>query len=128
VTKIPESLTLYGNPIKFSQIVINLVTNAIDASQKTSGAIGGIVTVELTYRKEAVYLSVHDRGSGIPPEICEYIWKPFFSSKRSGTGLGLATTRTIVEQYFYGTISATCTKELGTIFMVKIPHIKKPGL
>jgi signal transduction histidine kinase len=122
VTRIPEPLTLYGSPIKFSQIVINLVTNAIDASQETPGLSAETVTIGLIHQNEAVYLSVHDRGIGIAPEICEYIWKPFFTSKRFGTGLGLATTRTIVEQYFNGTISVTCSEDSGTTFTVKIPH------
>ncbi len=62
-------------------------------------------------------LSVQDTGKGIDPEILPDIFNPFFTTKKTGTGLGLAVINKIVEDH-HGTINVKSTKGQGTIFTI----------
>jgi signal transduction histidine kinase len=71
-----------------------------------------------------VVISVSDNGDGIPPEIQSKIFVPNFTTKNSGTGLGLAMCKNIVEQA-HGEISFETQLTVGTTFYVKLPLIKE---
>ncbi len=71
----------------------NLVLNALHVTPK-----GGAVRVEARRTGERVVLSVVDEGPGVPAELRERIWEPFFTTKQRGTGLGLAIVRKRVEE------------------------------
>jgi signal transduction histidine kinase len=77
------------------QVILNLVTNAIDASPP-----GSRIELELSHRNELLRVAVLDRGAGIPPELREQVFEPFYTTKGAGegTGLGLAIVALIVEE------------------------------
>jgi PAS domain S-box-containing protein len=86
------------DPVQIQQVLINLAMNAMEAMAS------GPPTRELTIRAERkdereVFVSVEDRGPGIPPEITARIFDPFFTTKSEGTGMGLAICRSIVESH-----------------------------
>ncbi|MEN9647709.1 MAG: hypothetical protein RLY57_513, partial [Candidatus Parcubacteria bacterium] len=97
-------------------------SNAIDA-YKYSTSTNRTVEVICTKENQHLKLIVTDYGSGISEEIIEHIFEPFFTTKDSstGTGIGLCSTKNIVEKDFNGTISVASTKDDGTIFTVQIP-------
>jgi len=106
---------------QLEQIVINLVTNAlqaVDHAERNQKEIEVVTRLDTHH----VLLTVSDNGVGLPEEAGERIYDPFFSSKvpGEGTGLGLAVTRTFVER-FGGTIVAANRPEGGATFTVSFP-------
>jgi signal transduction histidine kinase len=113
------SLELKGPPPRFSQILNNLVTNAIDASHPKGG---GTITVELCSTAEGVRLSVRDEGVGISSENLPKIFDPMFTTKPfgEGTGLGLSLVHDIVTVDFAGAIEVTSTPGEGSTITVQL--------
>jgi len=107
-----------GNASQVGQVVLNLVTNAIDAIDSGSMADHEI-RIETHHDGESVVLTVSDTGAGIPPELGERIFDPFVTSKAigSGTGLGLSICRSIVVS-LGGTIRAESRSPRGTAVTV----------
>jgi signal transduction histidine kinase len=125
-----KKIELYGDPIKFWQVISNLLANAIEASEisanpDTSGvAKDQEIIIELGQQNNLITLSVKDNGSGIRLENLNKIFEPFFSTKKSagqGLGLGLSSTKNIIEKYFAGTITVSSELGQGSIFMVSLP-------
>lgn len=119
-----EPLSLFGDPIKFYQIAVNLISNAIDSYAEVSH-IKESRNVTAVLKKEGTNLvfEVKDTGVGIPSENEEKIFEPFFTTKEygRGIGLGLSTTKTIVEKNFQGTVTMKSTPRHGTQFTITIP-------
>ena len=115
-------LEIYGSPGRFSQVVTNLVTNAVDASEAKNGLIE--LSMERTAR--GVELSVRDDGPGISPEIMAKIFEPMFTTKPfgQGTGLGLAIVQDIVTSDFGGSIELESRLGEGATFRVLFPKRK----
>jgi PAS domain S-box len=127
--------TVFMDPAQLEQVVMNLVLNARDAMQNKGGGTLTIATTRCTYTKEqlpapedeelphgeCVCLVVEDTGEGIPAEIRERIFEPFFSTKGVGnTGLGLATVYGIVRQN-KGFVTVESEVGVGTRFTVVLP-------
>lgn len=123
-----KKILLYGNPIKFNQVITNLLSNAIDAYPKEfpreSNPLRSVHITCLVSKNTASFL-VTDKGAGINPEHLEKLWEPFFTTKKEGFGLGLSTTKEIIETYFHGRIRVECTKKYGTRFTVSVPLLLK---
>lgn len=113
-----EDATMIGSDILIYRLVYNLVENAIKYNHPL-----GQVTVTAYQRNKQVYLSVEDTGSGIPKELRERVFEPFFRVDKSrsrelgGVGLGLALVREIVRVH-NGSICIKSGKTGGTIFEV----------
>lgn len=113
-----EDATMIGSDILIYRLVYNLVENAIKYNHPL-----GHVTVTAYQRNKHVYLSVEDTGSGIPKELRERVFEPFFRVDKSrsrelgGVGLGLALVREIVRVHD-GSICIKSGKTGGTIFEV----------
>ena len=113
-----EDATMIGSDILIYRLVYNLVENAIKYNHPL-----GQVTVTAYQRNKHVYLSVEDTGSGIPKELRERVFEPFFrvdkarSRELGGVGLGLAFVREIVRVHD-GSICIKSGKTGGTIFEV----------
>jgi signal transduction histidine kinase len=102
---------------QMTQALLNLVQNAIDATQK-----GGKVSVRLGKQENDLVIDIADTGSGIPPEQLERIFDLYYSTKPDGTGMGLAITQQIVSQH-QGTLRVESEKGRGSTFSVRIPQI-----
>jgi len=104
---------------QLQQIFLNIINNAIDAVERD-----GRIRVASRQVDHAVAIDVHDDGPGIPPEIQEKIFEPFFSTKkatdRHGTGLGLSITYGLVKK-LGGQISVQSAVGSGTVFRVSFP-------
>ena len=116
-----KNITMVGSDILIYRLVYNLVENAIKYNHS-----GGQVTVT-AYRKEKhVYLSVEDTGNGIPEELRDRVFEPFFRVDKSrsrelgGVGLGLALVREIVRVHD-GSITVRSNPSGGTVFDVILP-------
>lgn len=98
-------LPLYGDPTRFRQLMTNLICNAIDAYGKATDDAGRNVQIEGEQNNDgSVRITVRDHGSGIPKDIQEKVFDPFYTTKDDGMGIGLFVAKQIVEEYFGGTI------------------------
>jgi len=110
---------VYVDPKQIQQVFLNLFLNAVQAMQ-----LGGTLTVQsaLSFvdEVEMVQVRVTDTGQGIPPQILEKIFTPFFTTKAQGTGLGLAISHRLIEQH-RGRLSVVSQDGVGTTFTVELP-------
>ena len=102
----------------FKQALLNLLLNAQQAMPD-----GGEITVQAGAEGDGVTLSVIDAGKGMTPEVAAKVFRPFFSTRPGGTGLGLATTRKIVEAHG-GTIEVQSEVGRGSKFTLRLPAAK----
>jgi signal transduction histidine kinase len=117
-----------ANPIQMHQVLLNLCVNARDAMPQ-----GGTLTLRARNAAiepgsagiapgDYVRIEIADTGTGIPPDVLERIWEPFFSTKKAeqGTGLGLSTVRGIIESH-HGLIQVETALGRGTTFIIHLP-------
>jgi signal transduction histidine kinase len=105
------------NEAKIEQVIINLIRNAIEATSENTG----VIIINLTGNNQDVIIQISDNGVGIPPDLLERIWSPFFTTKgEEGTGLGLEICRRIIEAH-KGQITCESSIGKGTCFTVTLP-------
>lgn len=111
------SCIIWSDPYPLRQVLINLLTNALQATEP-----GGKITLILEDMGEEKRLTVADTGQGIPKENMEKIFEPFFSTKApgEGTGLGLFVSRGIIEK-LGGTIGVESKLGQGSRFIISLP-------
>ncbi len=97
------------------QALLNLLINAQQATPA-----GGTITMQCIEKTDAIVVSVSDTGAGIAPEARERIFRPFFSTKQGGTGLGLSLTQRIIQEHG-GTLTFESEIGKGTTFVVRLP-------
>ncbi len=111
-----------GDARQIQQVVLNLVTNALQAMSPG----GGTLRVA-TWREDGrIKLEVRDTGGGIPADVRERIFEPFFTTKSDGTGLGLSVSYGIVTAHG-GTIEVVESSSCGTAFHVSLPVCDTTG-
>lgn len=116
----PEVPPIEADGEALKQVVLNLVLNAIQATPE-----GGRITIRTgILSSDAVMISVRDDGVGIAPDDLEKVFDPFFSTKPTGTGLGLAMVRRIVDAHA-GHIDISSTLGLGTEIVLRLPLVHK---
>jgi signal transduction histidine kinase len=116
---------LYGDSVKFQQIIANLVNNAIDSYGSDECANGHkLVRLDLYVRQNHLIVEVSDRGCGITTDQLKQLFQPFYSTKGAaglGLGIGLFAVKRYVETDFKGSIRAKSSERRGTQFIVKLP-------
>ncbi len=102
------------------QVLINLIVNAMQAMND-----GGKITISTYFDEFNIYLKCEDTGSGIPEEIIDKIFNPFFTTKKvnEGTGLGLSVVHGIIYSH-NGEITVSSKENIGTEFIVSLPGIE----
>jgi PAS domain S-box-containing protein len=113
-TSIPEAM---ADRVQLQQVLMNLMLNSIEAMQKTGGELS---VASKTIEDGQLLISISDTGSGLPADQPERIFKPFFTTKAQGTGMGLSISRRIVESHG-GRLWATAQANRGTIFHFTLP-------
>ncbi len=111
----PHLPPLQADPNQMKQVLLNLVKNALEAMDS-----GGRVVLTSGAEDNQVWFSVEDTGGGMPPEVLEKIFNPFFTTKKKGTGLGLAVIHKIVADH-HGSVSVQSLPDQGTTFRIKLP-------
>lgn len=110
---------IIGNADKIQQVLINLIRNAGHASEPKSR-----IEIFIEPTDNFWIIKIKDYGKGIPDEIKEKVWEPFFTTKSSGTGLGLDICKKIIENH-NGQIWFDSKVNSGTTFYIKLPAVKE---
>lgn len=103
-----------ANQIK--QALINLVQNALQAMPD-----GGLLDIETRFDDARAYIVVKDTGNGIPEELMDKIFQPFFTTRPTGTGLGLSLAKRVIEEDHRGTLDVQSRPGEGTTFTIALP-------
>jgi signal transduction histidine kinase len=107
-----------GDPIQLQQVLINLVTNSIDAMRGVTNRPRELL-IRSARSPDGVLIEVQDSGSGIDPDELERIFEPFFTTKQEGLGMGLSISRSIVESH--GGRIWTVPGSQGALFAISLP-------
>ena len=99
-----EPVRLHGYPNEYSQVVLNVLTNAKEAIEARGG--GGVVSVRVEAKDGLGCVVVRDDGGGIAPATLDKIFEPYFSTKPMGTGIGLYMSKQIIERNMGGRLTA----------------------
>lgn len=99
----------------FKQAILNLLLNALQAMPT-----GGELTIQVRIEHGRCVIRIIDTGHGMPPEVVSRVFKPYYTTKPGGSGLGLATTRKIIEAHG-GTIGVNSEPTRGTCFTITLP-------
>ena len=102
------------------QVFVNLITNALQAIDGQEGTLRLSITPEISNGEPGAGVTVEDSGPGVPPELREQIFNPFFTSKKEGVGLGLSIVAKIVDDH-HGTIRLEDGVPRGARFHVFFP-------
>lgn len=107
-----------GDPGQLTQVVLNLVRNAVEAAGQD-----GLVNLSLRGTPEGMALSIRDSGPGLNADVLSKLFRPFFTTKERGTGLGLAVSQAIAHNHG-GDITACNAPEGGAVFTLTLPACK----
>ncbi len=113
-----EGLSAWVSPPELKQVVLNLLTNALDSIDD-----GGLVTVLLEHDESTFTLTVSDNGCGMTSEVLDHLFEPFFTRRRDGrgTGLGLSITYRIVQDHAGELVAHSDGPGLGSKFVLTVP-------
>jgi signal transduction histidine kinase len=105
-------------PSKFNQVIMNILTNSIQAMEK-----GGELFIQTVSSAIGVKIIIKDNGLGMTPEVKEHIFEPFYTTKDvgKGTGLGLSISYGIIEKH-HGHIDVISEPDKGTEFIISLPR------
>lgn len=106
---------------QMKQVILNITKNAFESMEA-----GGSLTIKLSVKNNKCQIKISDTGTGIPEKDIKKIFQPFYTSKNSGTGLGLVVCRRII-QSFGGEIFITSKENVGTHVDIFLPVLKNPS-
>jgi signal transduction histidine kinase len=117
-----KKIKVLADAMKLHRVLTNIVSNAFQAMPE-----GGTLTVSFQDRENRVILEIRDTGVGIPVDVRQHLFEPYFTTRSKGTGLGLAIARRVLEE-FGGTIELAPNEAaggVGTIARICLPTVSK---
>ncbi|HEX5170679.1 MAG TPA: ATP-binding protein [Cyclobacteriaceae bacterium] len=114
-----DPVFINANPEKLGIAILNILVNAVDAVQPQDGTIN----LRLTDDMDACRILISDNGCGISPENLKNLFEPYFTSKKTGMGLGLASTLNIIKAHS-GDIDVSSEVNKGTNFTITLPYLE----
>ncbi|MCE5180685.1 MAG: HAMP domain-containing protein [Betaproteobacteria bacterium] len=120
-----EDVMAYGFRNEFSQVLLNLLTNAKEAIQQKR-LVDGSIRIAISGKTGQAVVVIEDNAGGILPDILPRIFDPYFTTKEKGTGIGLYMSKMIIEHSMNGSIEAF-NIEGGTQFVVAVPVEETSG-
>jgi PAS domain S-box-containing protein len=117
---VEKRIKITGNENQIKQVIINLIKNAIEAISQ-NGTI--TITLKLSDDEREVIIAIEDNGSGMPTDILEKVFEPFYTTKTKGTGLGMMIIKKIIVDHD-GKITITSIEDIGTEVLISFPVIQ----
>lgn len=118
-----EHVTLFGEPLRLSHILVILVRNALEAYPENTPPKGRVVTVTLAQTTDAITVAVSDKGQGMTEAMRKKLFTPLRSTKKDGLGIGLYVAKKIIETQFNGSLKLG-THTPHTEFILTIPKAR----
>jgi signal transduction histidine kinase len=115
-----ENGMVYIDSKRIKQVLVNLIKNAIEAIEENHKNEHGRILIKTEIADKKAVIFIQDNGIGMEDEIVEQLFTPFFSTKETGTGIGLSVCKKIIEQHG-GKIIVTSQPNLGTTFEIQLP-------
>jgi len=109
-----------GDPVQLQQVMLNLIMNAVEATSAMSEGQRELLLKSESQGTNAIVIAVRDSGVGIDPMNLDQLFKPFFTTKAGGMGMGLSISRTAVEAHG-GRLWALPNEGTGAIFQFSLP-------
>jgi signal transduction histidine kinase len=109
-----------GDRIQLQQVILNLLMNAIEASETVVDRVRRVVVSVDRPTEDTVHVVVQDEGSGIDPQHRESVFEAFYTTKQAGLGMGLAVCRSIIEAHG-GTLWVAPNDGYGEAFQFSLP-------
>jgi len=123
-TRLSEGLSpVHGDRVQLQQVVLNLLLNAVEAMGSVEATPRELL-ISTRQDHKGVRVAVHDSGPGIRPEHLDRIFNSFYTTKPSGTGMGLSICRSIIDAHG-GRLWAEANEPRGTIFQFTVPGAEK---
>jgi signal transduction histidine kinase len=124
------SVACYASAL--NQAILNIIVNAAQTIAEVVKDTGqrGTITIRTQHQGSSVVISIADSGGGIPREISDKIYDPFFTTKEvgKGTGQGLAIARSVIVDKHCGELSFETELGAGTTFFIRIPVAREPSV
>jgi signal transduction histidine kinase len=117
IKSVKSNLSAKGDKRSLEQVFTNIIQNGINAMKNNGGKLS--IRIADQQNPDTVSIDISDTGPGIPAEIIDRIFEPFFSTNQDGTGLGLAITKQIVNAH-NGQITVNSVPG-GTVFRITLP-------
>ena len=118
----PDNITVDADEELLSQVLVNLLKNAMEALK---GQAGGAISLRVSQTGHTTQLVVTDNGPGIAPNLLEDIFVPFFTTKDTGSGIGLSLSRQIVRMH-HGELLVCSQPYVETRFTISLPSTSRP--
>jgi PAS domain S-box-containing protein len=112
-----------GAPVQIQQVLLNLIMNALDAVEGLPPAERRIIITTRSLKGESAHVTVRDFGPGLPHDRADKVFDHFFSTKKTGMGMGLTIVRSIIEMHG-GKISAENAPDRGASFSFHLPAVR----
>ncbi len=113
---------IYADPTQLSQVFLNMLINSHQATQNK-----GMITLSTYENDSNIFVKISDTGQGMPNDVLARIFDPFFSTKKTGTGLGLSVSFNIIKHHG-GVIKVESEEGKGTAFTVILPKNRRGGV
>ncbi|MBM7598449.1 two-component system sporulation sensor kinase A [Virgibacillus halotolerans] len=110
-----NDVNIYCDRSQIKQVLINLLKNAIEAMDEA-----GMIKIEIHPSDESINIKVIDEGPGVPEDLIHKLGEPFFTTKKTGTGLGIMITRQILEQH-HAKLEIANNELKGSTFQINFP-------
>jgi two-component system sensor histidine kinase PilS (NtrC family) len=120
IKEIDERLDCWGDRQQIQTVLTHLLENACQAAAARAGSVAVVAGERTGADQSALCVEIRDQGPGIPPELREKVFAPFFTSRTDGTGLGLAIVRQIVENHG-GRIEIDGSADYACILRLHLP-------
>ncbi len=108
-----DKIIINGDREKLTQVMLNVIKNSVEAMEK-----GGHITIKVNRTSNTLEIFIQDAGPGMPKEVREKIFDPFYTTKKQGSGLGLAVSKRIIDDHAGGSFTVESKEGEGT--MVRI--------
>jgi C4-dicarboxylate-specific signal transduction histidine kinase len=116
-----ELIRVQGDRVELQQVIVNLILNAVEAMSSIDERMGELtIKIEKRETEGGVLVQVRDSGPGISPENLDRVFKPFYTTKTSGVGMGLSICRSIINRHG-GRLWAGSNEPRGAVFQFMLP-------